>query len=106
MEKEQAKKTGGVQLLLTVRKKTYEMNGRKGTYYSFNVDFEGETFKFKADDKEKKLLYHFLDKMDIPLEEEDKKAELMERLLSGEYLSDAEKAVLNSLLEDKKGGDE
>ena len=93
-------------LKLNVTKKAYEMDGRKGTYYSFTVDFEGETFKLKADDKEKKLLYHFLDKCDIPLEVEDKKEELINRLLSGEYLSDAEKNLLNSLLKDQEGGEE
>lgn len=92
-------------LQLNVKKKAYKMDGREGTYYSFTVDFEGETFKFKADDKEKKLLYHFLDKLEIPLEAEDKKAELMNRLLSGEYLSDAEKILLKKLLDDEEGGE-
>ena len=87
-----------MELKLNVKKKAYKMDGREGTYYSFTVEFEGETFKLKPDDKEKKLLYHFLDKQDIPLEVEDKKAELINRLLSGEYLSDAEKLVLENLL--------
>lgn len=82
------------------------MNGRKGTYYAFTVDFEGETFKLKVDDKDKKMLYHFLDKLEIPLEVEDKKDELINRLLSGEYLNEAEKNLLNSLLKEKEGGEE
>lgn len=94
-----------MELTLTVKKKAYEMDGRKGTYYSFTGELEGETFKFKVDDKEKKLLYHFLDKQDIPLEAEDKKAELMDRLMKGEYLSDADKLLLHKLLSDE-GGDE
>ncbi len=92
-------------LKLNVKKKAYEMNGKKGTYYSFTVDFEGETFRFKADDKEKKLLYHFLDKLEIPLEVEDKKDELVNRLLSGEYLSEAEKMLLQRMLS-AEGGEE
>ncbi len=95
-----------MELKLKVTKKAYEMNGRKGTYYSFTVDFEGETFKLRADDKEKKLLYHFLDKCDIPLEVENKKDELINRLLSGEFLSDAEKSILNGLLKEAEGGAE
>ena len=95
-----------MELKLNVTKKAYEMNGRKGTYYAFMVEVEGETFKLRADDKEKKMLYHFLDKMDIPLEVEDKKEELVNRLLSGEYLSEAEKSLLNSLLKEKEGGEE
>lgn len=95
-----------MELKLNVTKKAYEMNGRKGTYYSFTVDFEGETFKFKVDDKEKKLLYHFLDKCEIPLEVENKKDELINRLLSGEFLSDAEKSILNGLLKEAEGGAE
>ena len=95
-----------MELILNVKKKAYKMDGREGTYYSFTVDFEGETFKFKADDKEKKLLYHFLDKKDIPLEVEDKKAELINRLLAGEYLNDAEKLLLNNLLKEKEGGED
>lgn len=95
-----------MELKLNVRKKTYEMNGRKGTYYSFTVDFEDETFKLKVDDKDKKMLYHFLDKMDIPLEVEDKKDELINRLLSGEYLNEAEKNLLSNLLTEKDGGEE
>ena len=95
-----------MELKLNVTKKAYEMNGRKGIYYSFTLDFEGETFKLKVDDKDKKMLYHFLDKLDIPLEVEDKKEELIKRLLSGEYLSEAEKSLLNSLLKEKEGGEE
>ena len=79
------------------------MNGKKGIYYTFTVDFGGETFKFRADDKEKKLLYHFLDKQDIPLEVEDKKEELVNRLLSGEYLSEPEKMLLQKMLSDEGG---
>lgn len=94
-----------MELKLNVTKKAYEMNGRKGTYYAFMVEVEGETFKLRADDKEKKMLYHFLDKMDIPLEVEDKKEELVNRLLSGEYLSASEKMLLEKMLKDE-GGEE
>ncbi len=94
-----------MELKLNVTKKAYELNGRKGIYYSFMLDFEGETFKLKVDDKDKKMLYHFLDKLDIPLEVEDKKEELIKRLLSGEYLSASEKMLLEKMLKDE-GGEE
>ena len=95
------------EIKVQVKKKSYEMGGRKGTYYVFLAEFEGETIKLKPDDRDKKLVNHFLDKMDIPLEEEDKKGELMQRLLSGEYLSPAEKALLEQLLSSgKEGGEE
>ncbi len=94
-----------MELKLNVTKKAYELNGRKGIYYSFTLDFEGETFKLKVDDKDKKMLYHFLDKLDIPLEVEDKKEELIKRLLSGEYLSASEKMLLEKMLKDE-GGEE
>ena len=93
-----------MELKLNVTKKAYEMNGKKGTYYSYTVDFEGETFKFKVDDKDKKMLNHFLDKCDIPLEREDRKEELVNRLMAGEYLSEAEKSLLHHLLIDEEGG--
>lgn len=94
-----------MELKLNVTKKAYELNGRKGIYYSFTLGFEGETFKLKVDDKDKKMLYHFLDKLDIPLEVEDKKEELIKRLLSGEYLSASEKMLLEKMLKDE-GGEE
>ena len=94
-----------MELKLNVTKKAYELNGRKGIYYSFTLDFEGETFKLKVDDKDKKMLYHFLDKLDIPLEVEEKKEELIKRLLSGEYLSASEKMLLEKMLKDE-GGEE
>lgn len=95
-----------MKLELVVKKRAFKADsGEEKTYYAFTVDFGGETFKFRVDDKEKKLLNHFLDKCDIPLEREDEKAELVKRLLSGERLNDGEKAKLKALIGEEGGGD-
>ncbi len=93
-----------MKLELVVKKRAFKADsGEEKTYYAFTVEAYGETFKFKVDDKEKKLLYHFLDKQNIPLEREDEKAELVKRLLSGERLNDMEKAKLRVLLGEEGG---
>ena len=46
---------------------------------------------------------HLLDKMDIPVIAEDDKNALIDKLLSGEILSDSEKAKLRGYL-DEEGG--
>lgn len=93
-----------MKLELVVKKRAFKTDGgEEKTYYAFTVEAYGETFKFRVDDKEKKLLYHFLDKQNIPLEREDEKAELVKRLLSGERLNDAEKAKLKELIADEGG---
>ena len=94
-----------MKLELQVKKRAFKNDkGEEQEYYAFTCDFCGETFKFRVDEKEKKLLNHFLDKQDIPLEREDEKAELVKRLLSGERLNDSQKARLRVLLEE--GGEE
>ena len=93
------------ELTLQVRKRAFKNDkGEEQEYYAFTCDFGGETFKFRVDDKEKKLLNYFLDKHDIPLEREDEKAELVKRLLSGERLNDTDKAKLRGLLIEEGGG--
>lgn len=95
-----------MKLELQVKKRAFkDSTGEERQYYAFTAELGGETFKFKVDEKEKKLLNHFLDKCDIPLEREDEKAELVKRLLSGERLNDSEKAKLRGLLIEE-GGDE
>lgn len=89
---------------LNVAKKAYEMNGKRGYYYSLTVDLNGQTFKLKARDEERKLLNYFLDQKNIPLEVEDKKEELVNRMLGGEELSEPEKLLLKKLLLEE-GGD-
>lgn len=89
-----------MKLELQVKKKQFTTSdGEIKSYYELTTELSGETFRLRADDKDKKLLNHMLNQQDIPLEHEDNKEELMRRLLSGEKLSEAEKAKLQSLLD-------
>lgn len=88
-------------LELQVKKKQFtdRVTGEIRQYYDLRTNLDGHEFKLRADEKDKKMFNYFLDKCDIPLEQEDNKEELMRKLLAGEYLSSEEKAVLKGLLE-------
>ena len=95
-----------MELVLNVSKKSFNTEkGEAKTYYSLTAEVGGETIRLRADDRDKKLFTHLLDRMDIPVESEDDKNALISKLLSGEILSDSEKAKLKSYIGDDEGGD-
>lgn len=96
-----------MELVVNVKKKTFKTEkGEERVYYSLTTELNGEEIRLKADDRDKKLFTHLLDRLDIPVEVEDDKKALIDKLLSGEILSDSEKAKLKSYIgDDDEGGD-
>lgn len=89
-----------MELKLEIKKRSFKTpGGEQKEYYSYTAEFMGEVIKFKPRDEDKKLLVHLLDGCDIPLEVDDSdKSELIRKLLSGEYVSDADKATLQKFI--------
>ncbi|MCI8368131.1 MAG: hypothetical protein HFJ81_00650 [Clostridia bacterium] len=93
-----------MELKVNVEKKTFRTEkGEQRFYYALTAEIAGESIRLKADERDKKLFMHLLDKMDIPVIAEDDKNALIDKLLSGEILSDSEKAKLRGYL-DEEGG--
>ncbi len=90
-------------LEIEVKRKGFTRDGKTVEYFDLSANFAGETVKIKLDKDKNELFKYFLGKMNIPLEA-DEKEELTKRLLSGEKLSDVEKARLKELI-DGEGGD-
>ena len=81
-------------------KKTFRADsGEDKIYYSMTAEIGGEVVRLRADDKDKKLLNHLLNQLDIPVTREDGKKVLIDKLLNGEILTDDEKAKLQSYLD-------
>lgn len=92
-----------MELKVNVQKKAFRTEkGEERTYYSLTAEIGGEVIRLKPDDKEKKLFNYLLDKLDIPVEAEDDKNALMQKLLNGEVLSDSEKAKLRAYLDEEE----
>lgn len=88
-----------MELVVNVQKKAFKAeNGEVRNYYSLTTEVEGVSISLTAKENDKKLLKHLLDKMDIPVESNDDKNALIDKLLSGEILTDAEKAKLKLYL--------
>lgn len=86
-----------MELKVNVEKKTFRTEkGEERVYYSLMAEVAGESIRLKADERDKKLLTHLLDKMDIPVTADDDKNALIEKLLNGEMLTDAEREKLKS----------
>lgn len=84
-----------MELKVNVEKKTFRTDkGENKTYYSLTTEVAGVPVTLKASDNDKKLLNHLLDKMDIPVSVDDDKNALIEKLLNGEILTEAERAKL------------
>ena len=84
-----------MELKVNVEKKTFRTDkGEQRFYYSLTAEVGGESIRLKADDRDKKLFTHLLDKMDIPVTSDDDKNALIEKLLSGEVLTEAERTKL------------
>ena len=84
-----------MELKVNVVKKTFKTdNGEIKPYYVLTAEVAGESIRLKADDRDKKLFTHLLDKMDIPVTADDDKNALIEKLLNGEILTDAEREKL------------
>lgn len=86
-----------MELKVNVQKKKFTTkDGEIKTYYSLTTEVAGVSVTLKASDNDKKLLNHLLDKMDIPVTADDDKNALIEKLLSGETLTEAEREKLKS----------
>lgn len=91
-----------MELKLNVEKKTFRTDkGEDRVYYALTTEVQGEVIRLKADDADKKLLKHLLDQLDIPVVADDGKRALIDKLLSGEVMSDEEKAKLRGYLEEE-----
>ncbi len=91
-----------MELKVNVQKKAFKAdNGEVRTYYSLTTEVEGVSISLAAKENDKKLLKHLLDKMDIPVESNDDKNALIDKLLSGEVLTDGEKAKLKGYLDEE-----
>lgn len=92
-----------MELVVNVEKKAFKTDkGEDRTYYSLTAEVGGEKIRLKADERDKKLFTHLLDKLNIPVVAEDDKNTLITKLLNGELLTDAERARLESLLNDEE----
>ncbi|MDE7453804.1 MAG: hypothetical protein K2N22_05285 [Clostridia bacterium] len=92
-----------MELNVNVEKKTFKTDkGELKTYYSLTAKVGCESIRLKADERDKKLFTHLLDQMDIPVVVEDDKKVLIDKLISGEILSDSEKAKLRGYLDDEE----
>lgn len=92
-----------MQLIVNVQKKAFKAdNGDVRTYYSLTTEVAGVSISLAAKENDKKLLKHLLDKMDIPVESNDDKNALIDKLLSGETLTDAEKSKLKGYLAEEE----
>lgn len=88
-----------MELKVNVEKKKFTtQDGEIKTYYSITAEVGGEVIRLKADDKDKKLLTHLLDKMDIPVVADNEKEILINKLLTEGTLTDEEKAKLKSYI--------
>lgn len=86
-------------IVVNVEKKTFRTDkGEQRFYYSLTGEVSGVSIRFRADDKDKKLLTHLLDGMDIPVTADDDKNALIEKLLNGEVLTEAERQKLESYI--------
>ena len=86
-----------MELVVNVEKKTFRTEkGEQRFYYSLTAEVGGESIRLKADERDKKLFTHLLDKMDIPVTADDDKNALIEKLLNGEMLTDSEREKLKS----------
>ena len=81
---------------------TDKKTGEIREYFEYVTERQGESVKLKLDKEKNELFKYLIGKCDIPLEQDDRKDELIRKLMGGEALSDEEKKELKAILDDEE----